>query len=447
MNRQGLAPRHLAVLAACCVQCLIPGAMILNAQGIFYPAVSADLGVQTAEITAWVSVAFIASAAFSILVGNLLTRYRLKTMRIIAVVVAGLVMFAFSLATAPWMFWVSAIGAGYVIVVAVSLGPATVINRWFHHKVGMAMGIYAASSAIGGVIFLMIGQAIIDTAGWRQAYQVFAAIILLVALPVELLCNRESPEDCGLLPYGAFILKGKAGEDMAVAAEASDEGSSSRPESSQGPDSSASVIAQANRLMLSAPFWLLALTGLLMNLVCQLHGYFPKYVLWVDEQAALGLSATAFVAGAVLASACQTGSAIGKIILGSFSDFSVRNAVVALGSCGIVGVSCVWLLPSTFLLPVGALVFGFFLSSVLVLLPMLCREAFGAGDIYPVLYARVSVAATFGGAAGNIVWPFFADNLGGFAAVFGTAIVFMAVVVLASLAALALARRESKQQI
>ena len=64
------------------------------------------------------------------------------------------------------------------------------------------------------------------------------------------------------------------------------------------------------------------------------------------------------------------------------------------------------------------------------------REIFGAGEVYPVLYARIAVAPTLGGAAGNIVWPYLADNLGGFDAVFGGAMLLIAIVLACALAAL-----------
>jgi len=176
--------------------------------------------------------------------------------------------------------------------------------------------------------------------------------------------------------------------------------------------------------------------GFLMNTVCQINGYFPEYVMWIDGQAAAGVVAGAFITGAVLASVCQAGNALGKLGLGFFSDFSVRSAVIMLAVCGAAGVACIWKLPASFLMAAGGLVFGFFIAGVLVLMPMLCREIFGTGEVYPVLSARIAVAPTLGGAAGNIVWPYLADNLGGFDAVFGGAMLLIAIVLACALAAL-----------
>ena len=422
METQGITPRHIGVIIACCVQLCIPVAIIISVPGIFYPVIADDLGVQTAEISAWMSVAMLSSAVFSPIVGNVLGRFRLKTLRIVAIVLAGAVMAVFSVATAPWMFWVSAIALGYCLVLLTSLGPATIVNRWFARRVGALMGICMSFTAIGGVIFLMVGQAVIDVAGWRAAYFAFAVISWVVGLPAELLLNREDPAECGLRPYGA-----------AMSAEG---GKARESEPAVRPDAGSSAIREANAIMHTAPFWLLILCGFAMNLVCQINGYFPKYVMWVDEQAALGVMTGAFVTGAVLASVCQAGSAVGKIGLGLFSDFSVSRAAVLLAACGAAGILGVWMLPDTVFMAVGGFGFGFFIAGVLVLMPMLCRQIFGTGDVYPVLYARISVAPTLGGAAGNIVWPFLADNLGGFDVVFGVALVAIAIVLACALAAL-----------
>ena len=389
--------------------------MILSAAGVFYPVISADLGVQTAEVSAWMSVALLSCAVLSPVVGNLLARFRLQSMMIVGIGAAGAAMALFSVATAPWMLWVGGIAAGYALVTITSLGPATLVNRWFEKQVGFVMGLVAAFTGIGGIVFLMIGQAIIDAAGWRAAYFTFAVLSWAVCIPLNLLCVRERPTDCGLLPYGASVATTQAaahatGDDHAIRA--------------------------ANILMRTAPFWLLFACGFLMNMVCQINGYFPKYALWVDEQAALGVAAGAFLSGAVLASVCQAGSALGKIGLGAFSDFSVRHATIVLALCGAAGIACVWLSPGSPLLAVGGLVFGFFIAGVLVLLPMLCRAIFGTGEVYPVVYARISVAPTLGGATGNIVWPVIADGLGGFSMVFGVAIVCVAIVLAAALLAL-----------
>ena len=412
---QGLTVKHLGLVVCCCATAGIPAAMLVSTPGIFYPVIAEDLGVQTAEISAWMSVAMLSSAVFMPVMGNFIGRVRLLPMAVACVLAAALAMFAFSAATAPWMFWLAGILAGFSFVGTLSLFPATLINRWFAKHVGFLLGLYTAFTGIGGVVFLLVGQAAIDSMGWRGAYALFAAITLAVCVPLVMLFVRETPESCGLRPYGA-------------AAEAS----ASPGDDAAGPD--ADVRAEANAAFRTATFWLIVVFGFLINLVCQTNGYFPKYVNWLNEQAVANAVPMAFLTGAVLSSFCQAGNAIGKIGLGAYSDFSVRQAIALLVGAGMGGMLLVWLLSATPGLAVGGLAFGFFLAGVLVLVPMVVRHVYGNGPVYPLLYSRIAVAPTLGGAAGNIVWPWMADNLGGFDAVFGSALVCMAVILVIGLA-------------
>lgn len=424
---QGVSPRHIAIIVCCCLTSGIPAGLLMNTPGIFYPVIAEELGVQTAEISAWMAICLLSAAVFQPVMGNAVARFRMRTLMLLGALTMVVVFLVFSAATAPWMFWAAGVVTGFPFAACLSVGPATLVNRWYYKHVGLLLGACASCSAIGGVVFMLLGQAVIDSFGWRAAYLVYAAIILVVCVPAILVLVRDYPEECGLRPFGAS----DAESDEALAAA---RGEAEKP--------SAEEIADMKRrvrvLMFTPSFMLLLLAGFLMNMVCQVNGYLPKFVYWVDDQAALGLMPAAFVAGVVLSSITQAGSAVGKFVLGAFSDFSAKSALIALCGAGAAGIACVWLFPASPLVVIGAFVFGFFLAAILVLVPMLVRTIFGGGELYPMLYARVAVTPAIGGAAANVVWPWMADNLGGFDPVFGVALVMMAVILASSLLALRL---------
>lgn len=414
-----LSARHIAIVVCCCLTCGIPVAMLMNTSGIFYPVIAEDFGVPTAQISAWMAIHMLSAAVFSPVVGNIVSRFHLRTLMLGGVVLAATAFFIFSMATAPWMFWAIATVTGFVLGSCMFVVPATLINRWFAKHVGLLIGVYTAFTGIGAALFLLVGQAIMDVAGWRAAYATFAVISLAVCVPAVLLCIRDRPEDCGLLPYGA----GEAGADQPEA------------DSDDALDD-AEARRYASSCMRMPTFWLLLLAGFLANVVCQVHGFMPKYIMWIDEQTAAGLAPAAFMAGAAVASIAHVGNGTGKIFLGAFSDFSVRKATTVLCISGAAGLACVWLLPSTPLLALGSLVYGFFLACIPVIIPMLARASFGGGHAYPIIYARIAVAPFLGGALGNVLLPILADSPGGFDAMFGIAIAFVPIVLVASLVAL-----------
>lgn len=107
----------------------------------------------------------------------------------------------------PWqlvLVWGVLVGGGSGMV-ALVLG-ATVVNRWFTSRRGLAMGLLTASTATGQLVFLPLLAAVIEAHGWRAAALVAAGAAALV-IPVVALLLRERPADLGVPPYGAAAVE------------------------------------------------------------------------------------------------------------------------------------------------------------------------------------------------------------------------------------------------
>jgi sugar phosphate permease len=92
------------------------------------------------------------------------------------------------------------LGAGSMALV---LG-ATVATRWFLGRRGLVLGLFAASTATGQLIFLPLQAAIVESAGWRLAVLLVSVVAIVVAALVALFM-RDDPQDVGLAPYGATM--------------------------------------------------------------------------------------------------------------------------------------------------------------------------------------------------------------------------------------------------
>jgi MFS family permease len=102
-----------------------------------------------------------------------------------------------------WQFFlvwgvVVGLGAGGVG----SVLTATVGNRWFVARRGLALGILGSASSTGQIIFLPLFMAMITYAGWRMGSMALI-IVALVLLPLIYLFMRDDPSEIGLEPYGA----------------------------------------------------------------------------------------------------------------------------------------------------------------------------------------------------------------------------------------------------
>jgi predicted MFS family arabinose efflux permease len=105
--------------------------------------------------------------------------------------------------TEPWQLilsWgvVSGIGSGCVAGVL----SATIVNRWFVTHRGLVMGILAASTSTGTLIFFPVFSAIESWGGWKPVV-VMVAAGLAVLIPLVFFFLPEWPADVGANPYGA----------------------------------------------------------------------------------------------------------------------------------------------------------------------------------------------------------------------------------------------------
>jgi len=117
-----------------------------------------------------------------------------------------------SLMTVPWQLiltWGLLVGIGTGSMAQVL--SATIANRWFVSNRGFVVGLLAASTATGQLVFLPELAAVATHFGWRWVVYIVAAVAALV-IPLIYFLMPERPTDLRLLPYGA-----KVGEATAAA--------------------------------------------------------------------------------------------------------------------------------------------------------------------------------------------------------------------------------------
>ena len=205
-----------------------PGALIVPLQGEF--------AWSRGSISLAVALSILAYGFGAPLAGGLIDRFGPRRLA-----VSGCFLIAAGLLPMIWMtqewqlfvFWGLIVGVGTGAVGGV-LG-ATVATRWFRARRGVVIGLFAAASSMGQLIFLPSLVTVIVNSGWRMAVAGMAAAVLLAAIPAYLFM-RDRPADVGLQPYG------DDGSEAAAAAELS--------EAAEG-----ATLRQATR---TRDFWLLA---------------------------------------------------------------------------------------------------------------------------------------------------------------------------------------------
>lgn len=68
---------------------------------------------------------------------------------------------------------------------------ALLLGRWFGKRLPTAVAVVSAAAGIGTFVWVPLAQVLIDTYGWRSAYQFLGAALLLIAVPLVLLPWRR----------------------------------------------------------------------------------------------------------------------------------------------------------------------------------------------------------------------------------------------------------------
>jgi len=130
-------------------------------------------------------------------------RFGIRATVIAALAVMSLSSAASLFMTEAWQLvltWgvVSGIGSGCITTVL----AATIVNRWFVTNRGLVMGLFAASTSTGTLIFIPVLSAISLDHGWKPV--VFCvALVMALLVPLVFFLLPETPADVGAVPFGA----------------------------------------------------------------------------------------------------------------------------------------------------------------------------------------------------------------------------------------------------
>ena len=397
------------IVAACLVMCTVC-ALNVNCTGVYLAPVTSYFGIPSATFMLYFTILQICMVIALPIAGKIINQIDLRIFFTVCAILCAIGNLMFAFAPGIWMFYIGAVITGIGTAPMLFLAVPKLIGAWCVKRVGFFTGLCLAFTGIGGVVFNPVQTAFINLGveGWRTGY-IFAAVVTLVlVLPFSIFVIRTSPADKGLLPYGA-------GEGV---------------EDSKAPNAPAKGVS-ANRAMKLAGFYAIAVAGGLFALNQCVYQFFPKYCLTFQDS----LPEIAALSGLV-ASATMAGLAIGKVALGFINDKSAKAGVTLSVLLGIIGILCIWLMPSVApVLLIGAFLFGFVYAGTTVESTLLTRAVFGDKD-YAQIYSRVSMVSSLGGAIAATAWGLVVDMPNGYTIMFVLSLVVMVLIYLLAMFAL-----------
>ena len=190
------------VIAAVTFIAMLTTSAALGLPGAMLQPLSKEFGWTTEQLSSVFAVRFALFGLLGPFAAVFISRYGLRRVMMSASLFIALAMVLATQVTQLWqlfVLWGLVLGCGTGLT-ALVLG-AMVANRWFTARRGLVVGLLAASTATGQLIFLPVAAWLIENAGWRYAViPVFLACVLVAAL--VFLFMQDAPRTLGLRPYG-----------------------------------------------------------------------------------------------------------------------------------------------------------------------------------------------------------------------------------------------------
>jgi len=138
----------------------------------------------------------LAKAAYAPFLGKAMDSYSIRTLVAIGVLIFCVGMYLASLATA--FFQIILIYSTFLAIALVFAGiqgAQTLTAKWFNQKRGLALGISAMGTGIGGFFFPPIVTQLVSEFGWRDTHVIIAIAVFIVLLPSVLFIIRNPSEN------------------------------------------------------------------------------------------------------------------------------------------------------------------------------------------------------------------------------------------------------------
>ena len=177
---------------------LIQGGFVFWCMGLYTATFEDVFGAPRAQINLIETCLTVATNLLSPVAGILIDRWSIRHLMIIGMVAMGLGLLVLSQAGTlfqVWVVWASLIPLGVLLIGAIP--SAALVSRWFIRRRGLALGLTATGSSLGGFLVPPLMTWLFLEWDWRTGLQVGACICFAV-IPIFFWLLRNEPADLGL---------------------------------------------------------------------------------------------------------------------------------------------------------------------------------------------------------------------------------------------------------
>jgi len=366
------------ILVVCCLLQAINIGMIGNTAPLFVAVVPKSLGVAKGSFSLWLSIKQFLVVLSSLIAAKVFAKHGMKWPLAIGIIINAAATASLYFATDLVHFYVVGVVAGCAAGFIHIVPTAILCARWFHKKLGFAMGVALSCSAVGAFVFNPVIGYFIATYGWKTAYLLIGIMSVVIVLPPVVFIVKDRPAVKGLKPYG---FGAPAAEGPAVVHTITPAG--------DGVPKAAAYRNPAFYCLLAFVFLWSCFGGVAMFVPSFLFGLFGGHE---NAKAAMAIVAQLVAVFAIV-------GGVSKILLGMLNDrFGTTFVTVLSGACMAVCVSLI--------IPIGANLPLIYLNGILLSMggaaitlqpPVVTARTFGKKN-YAELYGWVAMMGTLGSA-------------------------------------------------
>src|SRR3954467_12979235 len=339
---------------------------------------------------------FVVSGVSAYLVGPAIDRGSPKRLMAIGAVLTGISAAAVGFVETVWQLYLAYAVMALAFGMGAALAVGSIMSRWFIHHRAKAISLSSTGVSLGGATLVPLGTWLIDKGGLELGAPVLGLLVVVVALPVLWLVVAAEPEEMGLQADG------HGGPDGV------------RPEHRSRVQLHTQyrvwTRAAARR---TTSFWALLL-GFALALATQ-TGVLIHQLSFLQEPDKLGSRSAAALAVTVT----TIGSIIARLVVGQFvadkGDKRLITVVLFVGQAAAVLLYT--MVGGTFAIYAVALLFGFTIGNVYMMMSLLTAEIFGIIS-FGTVYGVVSLAGQLGSGAGLVFMGWAHDATDGYAVPF-----------------------------
>lgn len=354
---------------------------IANCMGNFMKPVSDYYGFSMTSLSLYFTIMTITMAVVQPLTAKLYEKLDIRILSTAAVLLAAVGMMLMAVWNFIFGWYISAVLIGIAFSVVIYTLIPIIINRWFSKKAATWIGVALCINGAGGAVFSAIAGSFISNLGFKAGYVAVPAIGLIFSLPATIFMLRSHPSDLGLKPWG--YSEGDADEKQTT------------------PQLVGYTRAEAIR---KPVFYLVCLMSIFVFFCGNLQTHIVNFAYSV------GMTT---MQGATVGTLLMLGNIVGRFMPGVLNDRFGVYAAYSFGAFGgLIGLILFLMSGNVAWFPyVGGFFFGFCMSQMAIVPPLLSRAAFGAKD-YANIFVIIAAVGTSTSAIANPIYGAVYDKTG-----------------------------------